>query len=230
MFIGVSKNIGGFRVGIGTNLNTEPTAKELKDSEFKNFLKLMGEKTFNSLENFVNVSGYNYNELSKYEIDLDTLFVGSKKYDEFLLLLKEIEKTITRTLEIEDFGVVSKRKISDKVYKLEDFVQDYVDNYKEYLDSGVTTKSVKIDYSTLKKLSIQAEAPKRKYVGILFGTGIFLAPYIFSWFTLIPGYSKGARIISFIWLIVVIIMLSTVKETEKKEVIQPTKIEQNDKK
>ena len=38
MFVGVSKNIGGFRIGVGTKINPNPTAKELKNSEFKTFL------------------------------------------------------------------------------------------------------------------------------------------------------------------------------------------------
>jgi len=37
-------------------------------------------------------------------------------------------------------------------------------------------------------------------VGGLLGLGIFVMPYIFSWFTLRAGYSKTARIVSFAWL------------------------------
>ena len=36
----------------------------------------------------------------------------------------------------------------------------------------------------------------------LLGLGIFVAPYIFSWVTLLPKYSKKTKVISFIWLAV----------------------------
>jgi hypothetical protein len=42
--------------------------------------------------------------------------------------------------------------------------------------------------------------PDRK-VAIPLGIGIFLMPYIFSWFTLRKGYSKTARAVSLAWLI-----------------------------
>lgn len=45
------------------------------------------------------------------------------------------------------------------------------------------------------------QEPIRK-VSILLGIGIFIMPYIFSWFTLRKGYSNLARIISFSWLII----------------------------
>lgn len=37
-------------------------------------------------------------------------------------------------------------------------------------------------------------------VGILLGIGIFLAPFIFSWFTLRKGHTTKAKAISFVWL------------------------------
>lgn len=41
--------------------------------------------------------------------------------------------------------------------------------------------------------------PPRK-VGLLLGLGIFLFPYIFSWFTLRKGHTSKAKVISFVWL------------------------------
>lgn len=43
-----------------------------------------------------------------------------------------------------------------------------------------------------------------KKVGIWLGIGIFLAPLIFSWFTLKKGYSKKAKLVSFGWLILIV--------------------------
>lgn len=39
-----------------------------------------------------------------------------------------------------------------------------------------------------------------KKVGFGLGVGIAFLPYVFSWFTLQKGYSKAARIVSFVWL------------------------------
>lgn len=41
---------------------------------------------------------------------------------------------------------------------------------------------------------------QQKNVGLLFGFGIFLLPYICSWFLLRSGYSASSRLISFSWM------------------------------
>ena len=234
MFLGVSKNIGGFRIGVGTKINPNPTAKELKNSEFKTFLSNMGNKAISSLKDFVNTSGYDFDKLLNYEIELDTLFVGNKKYDEFLSIVKDIEKVIKRITEIEDFGVVGKRKISDEIYKLEDFVKDYTDNYEKYLAEGLATKSIEIDFSTLKEIpkkeereedGIFMQTVKKLLDGFLF-IGIIVLPFIFSWFTLIKRYSKYYRIFAFSWLIVYIFIISNgVDKNKEKDIHNNQNIE-----
>ena len=51
-----------------------------------------------------------------------------------------------------------------------------------------------------------SENPSERKVGFLLGLGIFLLPYIFSWFVLRKGYSVLARVISFAWLGFVILI------------------------
>ncbi|HEO1789196.1 DUF4236 domain-containing protein [Acinetobacter baumannii] len=53
-------------------------------------------------------------------------------------------------------------------------------------------------------LSIQ-----NRKVSFLLGLGIFFMPYIFSWFTLRSGYSSRTRWISFIWMILVLIIVNS---------------------
>jgi hypothetical protein len=53
----------------------------------------------------------------------------------------------------------------------------------------------------------QPPAPSRK-VGILLGIGIFVMPYIFSWFTLRKGHSTLARGLAFGWFVLVLIGLA----------------------
>ena len=40
----------------------------------------------------------------------------------------------------------------------------------------------------------------------LLGVGIFFMPYIFSWFTLREGYTVISRVISFVWLLIVVVV------------------------
>lgn len=46
---------------------------------------------------------------------------------------------------------------------------------------------------------------QQRKVGILLGIGIFLMPYIYSWFTLRAGYSAKVRVVAFSWLAILII-------------------------
>lgn len=43
-------------------------------------------------------------------------------------------------------------------------------------------------------------------VGFLLGLGIFVLPLVFAWFTLRQGHTTRARVISFIWLILVLVL------------------------
>ncbi len=44
-------------------------------------------------------------------------------------------------------------------------------------------------------------------VSTLLGLGIFFLPYIFSWFTLRQGHTTLSRVISFGWMILLILMM-----------------------
>lgn len=46
-------------------------------------------------------------------------------------------------------------------------------------------------------------------VSSLFGLGILFIPFLFSWFTLRKGYSATARIMSFSWLILAIVIVNS---------------------
>jgi len=41
----------------------------------------------------------------------------------------------------------------------------------------------------------------------LLGLGIFFMPYIFAWFTLRDGYKVISRVVSFVWLLIVVVVL-----------------------
>jgi hypothetical protein len=62
---------------------------------------------------------------------------------------------------------------------------------------------------------------EEKYVSIFLGIGIFLIPIIFSWFTLRKGHTTKAKIISFSWLVIIIIMFS-ISDDNKNKISQPS--------
>lgn len=49
-------------------------------------------------------------------------------------------------------------------------------------------------------------ASRRRQVSLLLGLGILLVPFVFGWVTLLPGYSAVARIVSWAWGLVMIIL------------------------
>ncbi|MCG3703257.1 hypothetical protein L5F68_02785 [Aliarcobacter butzleri] len=215
MFVGLSKNLGnGFRIAIGTKINLDKNNKNKKDEqeeEFREFLNSMQKKSLDSLKKFIETNGYDFEELNKREIDLDDLFVGSKKYEEFIKILLEVNKIIERTLEIKDYGVVAKRKISDQVYELVDFCEDYNKNFNTYLEKGLATNKIDIDYTQFNLVEIKKEKDTQNVSLILklfIYLGVVFMPYIFAWFTLMKGFSKTSRIISFIWLVVFLMGVS----------------------
>jgi len=238
MYVGISKNIGGIRVGFGERINTKPSAKEVKNAEFKDFLRKMGNKSLDAVRDFVNTTGYDFDELRKYTIDLDTLFEGNKKYEELIVMAENMEKIVERLIEIEDFGITAKRKVSNEVYKIEDFVKDYVKNYSQYLEQGLATRSIRVDYSTLEftpeeierqeneALMMKKEARKKKLIkfslNCLLVIGILRFPYIFAWITLLKGYSKTAKIMAFSYMILfAIVYYNGTKELKNENNTNP---------
>lgn len=66
----------------------------------------------------------------------------------------------------------------------------------------VEQKNQWIEIATIPEL-YQPQTPLQsglRTVGLTLGIGIFLVPYVFSWFTLRRGYTKNAKIIAFLWL------------------------------
>lgn len=59
-----------------------------------------------------------------------------------------------------------------------------------------TQRSESFEPSDIESIYIEGKRP----VSFLLGTGIFLMPYIFAWFTLRKGHSALSRVISFGWL------------------------------
>lgn len=234
MFVGLSKNLGGgFRLGIGTrinlnqnNNNNKSSKKDEQEEEFIKFINSMNEKSLNSIKKFIENSGYDFNKLGNYDIDLDELFVGNKKYEEFSKLVLEASKIITRTMEIKDYGVVAKRRISDKVYELVDFEEDYSKNFNTYLEQGLTTPSKEIDFSKYTFTNPMEIKNQEKDISIFYKLFIYLGvvfmPLIFAWFTLKKGFSTTSRVLAFIWFIFFLASFGNMSKTDNQNNINTT--------
>ena len=70
------------------------------------------------------------------------------------------------------------------------------------LDPAVSTPPV----SSASPLHQDAAQTERK-VGFWLGAGILFMPYIFCWLTLRKGYSTSARVVSFAWLILLVVIV-----------------------
>lgn len=63
-----------------------------------------------------------------------------------------------------------------------------------------STQNIREEFTDTHSNYTNASKPQKKKVSILLGLGIIFFPYIFAWVTLSPGYSKKAKVISFLWL------------------------------
>jgi hypothetical protein len=62
-----------------------------------------------------------------------------------------------------------------------------------------------------------ANAPaEERPVGILLGIGILLIPLIFAWFTLRKGHTTKAKIISFVWLVLSLVIVGSQDGTSSR--------------
>lgn len=66
----------------------------------------------------------------------------------------------------------------------------------------------------------------RKNVNLPLGLGILVLPIVFAWFTLREGYSKTARLVSFAWLILTILVFFVVEDPKPTEsAVEKAKVE-----
>lgn len=190
MFLGVSKNIGGFRIGVGTRLsgkNKGPTNSEIKSAEFSEFMNKVQDEITRAVKIFVEANGYNFNELLEEKADLNDVFAGNEDYNEFISIFEDSQLKIEKVLFSGDTGVVAKRTITDELFKIKEFISK---KYPGFTPSVTPAPSL----------------PLKRRVGLLLGLGIFFVPFVFSWFTLRKGHTKVARVVAFSWLVIALLI------------------------
>lgn len=191
MFIGISKNVGnGLRIGVGKRIGGRrkgPSAKQIKTKEFGEFLKKVEDELNIALITFVQANHLDYYELEKNDTRLESVIKDTETYEQFIDHLMSAQNEIEQVIFSGDEGVVARRKITESVYTVKNFIN------KKY--PGFTPK--------LKK-------KKSMPLLVLFWIGVLFFPYIFSWLTLHNSFSKTSKFIAFSWMILMVIgMINT---------------------
>ncbi len=156
MFIGMSKNIGGFRVGMAVNVKElfkNSSNKDIKKQEFQAFLEKVQNDIKESLFIFYRSKGLTSTEIAKLTEDTIPLEIKeSSDYQELNELYEKLIKETKKIIYAEDNGVVAKRKISSLIIEIKDFVEK---NYSS------TINEIK-EEEKLNALNLQEEEKKRK--------------------------------------------------------------------
>lgn len=75
-------------------------------------------------------------------------------------------------------------------------------------NSAPTTNSSQSEQQSLPAVYFTEQLPRlpKKSISLLLCIGIFLAPFVFSWFTLKKGYGTISKVAAFVWLAVFLII------------------------
>ena len=226
--IGVGKKVGGVNFFFSKSLSGStkkattkgPSATELKDKEFSDFLHKTQKDSNHLIMDFFELNGYNPSRLSKEKIDIDDLFENDESYELFSELALNLKEQIEKVDYSGDTGIQAKRDISEKLFALKGFIKkferrDHINPKYAFLkepeaplvqnNSSVINSLSGISSVTNNNIDILSIVKK---IGLVcFWLALFLMPYIFSWFTLSNKFTKKQRIIAFVWMVVVLVIV-----------------------
>ena len=226
--IGVGKKVGGVNFFFSKSLSGStkkattkgPSATELKDKEFSDFLHKTQKDSNHLIMDFFELNGYNPSRLSKEKIDIDDLFENDESYELFSELALNLKEQIEKVDYSGDTGIQAKRDIAEKLFALKGFInrferRDHINPKYAFLkepeaplvqnNSSVINSLSGISSVTNNNIDILSIVKK---IGLVcFWLALFLMPYIFSWFTLSNKFTKKQRIIAFVWMVVVLVIV-----------------------
>ena len=226
--IGVGKKVGGVNFFFSKSLSGStkkattkgPSATELKDKEFSDFLHKTQKDSNHLIMDFFELNGYNPSRLSKEKIDIDDLFENDESYELFSELALSLKEQIEKVDYSGDTGIQAKRDIAEKLFALKGFInrferRDHINPKYAFLkvpkaplvqnNSSVINSLSGISSVTNNNIDILSIVKK---IGLVcFWLALFLMPYIFSWFTLSNKFTKKQRIIAFVWMVVVLVIV-----------------------
>lgn len=201
------KSLGGVSFSFGKTLTNKPSAKEIKDKEFKNFLVKSSSDLNECVFSFIRLHGYDPKIIQKNSIDLDELFIGLESFENLKKLSLSAKDTIEKVIYSGDTGIKGKRDITDSIFDLKSFIKSIPSTYHKPPQQFEYLKNPNLSIPNQFKSSAEIKFDKTK--NILLWIGIFFMPYIFSWFTLSSNFTKKQRIIAFCWMVLVVILVSS---------------------
>lgn len=240
--VGVGKKIGGFNFFLGKTISSsskkrvansprvqQPSVKDTKDKEFKDFLYKCERDTNYFIMDFFELNGYDPKRLQREEIDLDDLFAGDEAYETFSELVLSTKETIERVVYLDDTGIQAKRDIADKIFELKGFInrfkrREHVNPKYAFLKEPEPIQQEipppikknnlinSINASIFDAIN-RKEGQTYSLLGILilslFWIGIIIFPFLFAWITLDKryGFSKVSKFIAFGWLALLVYVL-----------------------
>lgn len=234
--IGVGKKVGGVNFFFSKSLsgsakkatkkatNKAPSATELKDREFRDFLHKAQKDANHLIMDFFELNGYNPSRLNRENIDIDDLFENDESYELFSELAQNLKEQIEKVDYSGDTGIQAKRDISEKLFALKGFIKkferrDHINPKYAFLKEPEALP-VKSNSSVINSLSSKNLVSNNidvlniaKKIGLAcFWLAVFVMPYIFSWFTLSNKFTKKQRIIAFVWMVVVLVIVLSGKK------------------
>lgn len=129
--VGVGKKIGGVNFYLGKSLGGSssksrgPSAKELKDRDFQDFLCKAEDDVNENIMRFFILNGYDPSRLQREGIDLDDLFEGDESYETFSELVLNAKEAVEKVAYSGDTGIQAKRDIAEKIFELKGFINRY---------------------------------------------------------------------------------------------------------
>ena len=226
--IGVGKKVGGVNFFFSKSLSGStkkattkgPSATELKDKEFSDFLHKTQKDSNHLIMDFFELNGYNPSRLSKEKIDIDDLFENDESYELFSELALSLKEQIEKVDYSGDTGIQAKRDIAEKLFALKGFInrferRDHINPKYAFLkepeaplvQNNSSVKNSLSGISSVTNNNIDILSIVKKIGLVCFWLALFLMPYIFSWFTLSNKFTKKQRIIAFVWMVVVLVIV-----------------------
>ena len=225
---GVGKKIGGINFFISKSFSTDkktitkkspvkkqPTATELKNREFSNFLHKTEKDANDLIMDFFELNGYNPARLSRENIDIDDLFEGDESYQVFSELASDLKEEIEKTAYSGDTGIQAKRDIAEKLFELKSFItkykaKDHLNPKYQFLKQPELESEISAKPLVTKQINSDIKTKKiNSVLSVFLWIGIFFVPYIFSWFTLRKEFTKTNRVVAFGWMFFVLFILVT---------------------
>lgn len=203
MDFGGSFQFGPFSLSVTKSLDKKEQSSDSSTIENDKFLLKCADELNGIVVRFIELNGYEVKSLKKNKVDLDQLFGFDDKYLGFKEVFMGVKEQVEKSYYASDYHIETKREITDGIFKLRKIIKTHgLRNHVPPARYSYLKVKNKMNFLSWGKTDVE------KGLSVLFWLGVFLIPYIFSWFILRKGYSKEQKFIAFFWMIVVLIIVN----------------------